>query len=245
MPSRQRSLRTNVTAPLGQRRAPAGRWRPAPRRWRRARRRSPPRSPTRRPCGPRYGASSLWPSPPEAVKRDPPPAASTMAAVVTAQGLRWIGPSVSRSGRASARPVRWAMISAQIDTAVSSGVRAPRSSPIGARMRASAGLVDPRLAQPRDAVGVGAPAAHGAEVADLGGERGHDGGDVELGVVGEHAHRVARGRASRRPGRAAGRASRPRPRRPAGTGPGWRTPRGRRTRSPGSRAPWPPGPARR
>ena len=42
----------------------------------------------------------------------------------------WIGPSASRSDGV-ARPVRRAMISAQIEIAVSSGVRAPRSRPIG------------------------------------------------------------------------------------------------------------------
>src|SRR5687767_3439445 len=42
----------------------------------------------------------------------------------------WMGPSVSRS-EGNARPVRLAMISAQMDTAVSSGVRPPRSSPMG------------------------------------------------------------------------------------------------------------------
>src|SRR5581483_1021605 len=45
------------------------------------------------------------------------------------------GPSVSRREGAW-RPVRLAMISAQIDTAVSSGVRAPRSSPMGDIIRA-------------------------------------------------------------------------------------------------------------
>ena len=40
------------------------------------------------------------------------------------------------------------MISAQIETAVSSGVRAPMSSPIGASTRVSCSSVDPGLAQP-------------------------------------------------------------------------------------------------
>ncbi len=48
----------------------------------------------------------------------------------------WIGPSPSRSDGVT-RPVRRAMISAQIDTAVSSGVRAPMSMPIGDMSRSS------------------------------------------------------------------------------------------------------------
>src|SRR5207248_8016224 len=53
-------------------------------------------------------------------------------------GHAWIGPAVSRNGATPlTRPVRNAMISAQMAMAVSSGVRAPRSRPIGARMRAS------------------------------------------------------------------------------------------------------------
>ena len=102
-----------------------------------------------------------------------------------------------RAGAGPARPVRRAMISAQIDTAVSSGVRAPMSRPMGAMMRAEVGVGRrPPRASRASAVVVGAAAAHRPEVADVGGERGHDGGHVELGVVGEHAHRVAAGRAS-------------------------------------------------
>jgi len=41
------------------------------------------------------------------------------------------------------RPVRLAMISAQMEMAVSSGVRPPMSSPIGAWMRASCSSVTP------------------------------------------------------------------------------------------------------
>src|SRR5581483_2794563 len=54
----------------------------------------------------------------------------------------WTGsvPSLSRPPR---RPSRSATISAAIEIAVSSGVRAPRSSPIGALMRASSGSVTP------------------------------------------------------------------------------------------------------
>ena len=96
--------------------------------------------------------------------------------------------------------------------------------------RASSASVDARLAQPLDALVVGAARAHRAEVADLGRERADDRGHVELGVVGEHAHRVARPELVADLREVAGRASRPRPRRPSGTAPRWRTPRGRRTR---------------
>ena len=47
-----------------------------------------------------------------------------------------MAPVPSRSD-GTRRPVRWAMISAQIDTAVSSGVRAPMSRPIGEWSRSS------------------------------------------------------------------------------------------------------------
>ena len=133
----------------------------------------------------------------------PPPARSprwSRSAGGAGRLTPWIGPSVSRSGRASARPVRRAMISAQIDTAVSSGVRAPMSSPIGARIRARPASSTPASRSRADAVGVGAPAAHGAEVADVGGEGGDDGRHVELVVVGEHADRVAGRERRRRPG---------------------------------------------
>ena len=55
-----------------------------------------------------------------------------------------------------------------------------------------AGVVDPRLSEARDAVGVRASAPHRPEVSDARAERRHDRGHVELHVVGEHAHRVAR-----------------------------------------------------
>ena len=54
-----------------------------------------------------------------------------------------------RGATAASRPVRRAMISAQIETAVSSGVRAPMSSPIGAMIRARLGVVDARLGRSR------------------------------------------------------------------------------------------------
>ena len=60
------------------------------------------------------------------------------------------------------------MISAQIDTAVSSGVRAPMSRPIGDMTRAISSSLDARLAQPRDAALVRTARAHRAEVPDAG-----------------------------------------------------------------------------
>src|SRR5579884_1231348 len=52
-------------------------------------------------------------------------------------------------------------------------------------------LGEARLQQPSAALGVGAARAHGPQVAHPGAHGRGDGGDVELGVVGEHAHRVA------------------------------------------------------
>ncbi len=104
----------------------------------------------------------------------------------------WIAPSVTPSR--SPRPPHWrAMISAAMLTAVSSGVRAPRSRPIGEESRASSSSLDPRLAEPLEPVLVGAPRPHGADVGDLGQpQRLPQHRHVELGVVGEHAdHRPA------------------------------------------------------
>ena len=53
-------------------------------------------------------------------------------------------------------------------------------------------IADTDFAQPFEALVVGAAAAHHTDVADAPGERAADRGDVELRVVGEHAHRVAR-----------------------------------------------------
>ena len=102
-----------------------------------------------------------------------------------------MAPVVVLSG-GPACPVRRAMISAQIDTAVSSGVRAPTSRPIGDRTPGELDVGEPRLAQPLDALFVRAPAAHRSEIPHVGSNARHDRGDVELGVVSEHAHRIAR-----------------------------------------------------
>ena len=91
------------------------------------------------------------------------------------------------------RPVRWAMISAQIDTAVSSGVRAPMSRPIGEWSRSSSSALGRRRPRRGAAMRLSCvrPAAHHADVADPRGERTDDRRNVELGVVRQHAHRVA------------------------------------------------------
>ena len=96
-------------------------------------------------------------------------------------------PATSVSGRPPP-PHRRAMISAAIDTAVSSGVRAPRSSPIGLDSRVELGLGQAGLPQPGHPVVVRAPRPHRAHVADLGQpQRDLEQRNVELRVVGEHA----------------------------------------------------------
>ena len=103
-----------------------------------------------------------------------------------------MAPVLSRSD-GTRRPVRWAMISAQIDTAVSSGVRAPMSSPIGEWSRSSCiRVVHAGFGQPLHPLVVGRPAAHHPDVADPRGERAEQRRHVELRVVGEYADRVAR-----------------------------------------------------
>ena len=111
-------------------------------------RRQVPRSPP----GGRHAARRRWPPGPRPASRR----------LIQA----WIGPSPSRrTGRGC--PVRRAMISAQIEIAVSSGVRAPMSSPIGDISRSrSARRSTPASAQPLHALVVGRAAAHHADVAD-------------------------------------------------------------------------------
>ena len=85
------------------------------------------------------------------------------------------------------------MISAQIETAVSSGVRAPMSRPIGAMTRTSCSSVTPSAISRslRSAVVRREPIA--PQVADLGVECRNHGGNVELWVVGQHAYGVTSG----------------------------------------------------
>ena len=83
------------------------------------------------------------------------------------------------------------MISAQMATAVSSGVRAPMSRPIGPMTRARPASSTPASRKADRPVVVGPPRTHGPQVADVGLQGRHDGRHVELRVVGEHADRVA------------------------------------------------------
>jgi hypothetical protein len=62
---------------------------------------------------------------------------------------------------------------------------------MGAMIRSICSSVDALGPEPLVALLRGAAGAHGAEVADVGRQGGHQRGDVELGVVGEHADRVA------------------------------------------------------
>src|SRR5581483_4612748 len=159
---------------------------------------------------PRNGASSLWSVP---SKRAPAPAASTTAATVTsvdrpgglAQRHRPAGPARAKGDDLGADRDRRLLRRAGTDV-----------EPDGSHQARQPLVIDPFGSQPGDTVGMRAPRAHGAEVADLRVERGDDRGNVELCVVGQHAHRVARTE-TRRPPRDAGRASRPRPRRPSGS----------------------------
>ena len=83
------------------------------------------------------------------------------------------------------------MISAQIDTAVSSGVRPPMSSPIGARIRAEPLVGHTRLAEPLDTLARGCAAIPSRRGTHIRRQRADDRGHVELGVVGEHTDRIA------------------------------------------------------
>ena len=134
------------------------------------------------------------------------------------------------------------MISARTATAVSSTVQAPMSSPQGAKMRS----ISSRSRRRRAAGGCGPRsccATQRADVAGAGLSARHHGGHVELRVVGEDQHGVARterdavehrvGPADLGLGRGA-EAARCEERRSAG-----------RRSSPRSRGPWPAGPARR
>ena len=99
----------------------------------------------------------------------------------------WIRPSVPAS-RCPEPPHCAAMISAAMLTAVSSGVRAPRSSPIGEDSRARCSSERPSSRSRFEPVVVGTPRAHRADVGHLGEPERHlEQGYVELRVVGEHA----------------------------------------------------------
>ena len=112
---------------------------------------------------PRHGASSLWaasgplaeagPAPGGQHRGPDPPAQADSWRLAPARS-RWMGPALSRS-EGAVRPVRRAMISAQMATAVSSGVRAPMSRPIGPMTRSSSASSTPASQQAGRAIGVG------------------------------------------------------------------------------------------
>ena len=88
-------------------------------------------------------------------------------------------------------PQRACTISAATEIAVSSGVRAPMSSPIGERQPGQLAVVQAGLAQPGQPVLVGAPRTHGADVAGGRPQRDLQQRHVELRVVGQDADRRA------------------------------------------------------
>ena len=115
-------------------------------------------------------------------KRVEPPAARTTPAIKLRP--RGSAPPLWPS-RPPPRPLRTATTSARIESAVSSGVTAPRSRPIGAAIRSISASVIPRLEQARAALVLRSPAAHRADVGRLGAQRDLKRGVVELRVVGE------------------------------------------------------------
>ena len=96
------------------------------------------------------------------------------------------------SSGAGDRPDRTASTSATIDTAVSAGVRAPRSSPVGPWYDAISSSVTPARAEPGPPLGLGVSRPEAADVADPSPERGgeHRGGQVV--VVIDHDDQIAR-----------------------------------------------------
>ena len=100
----------------------------------------------------------------------------------------WIRPSACAS-RPPLRPCRMATISPMIDSAVSSAVSAPRSSPIGARDALEIRLLDALGQQPLAPLGLRAARAHRADVAGVRAQREHERRVVELRVVGEDRDR--------------------------------------------------------
>ena len=82
-----------------------------------------------------------------------------------------------------------ATISPMIDTAISAGLTAPMSSPIGAWMRASAASSKPSRAHPLDPLGVRLSRSERADVETIGLERDHERRVVDLGVMGQEADR--------------------------------------------------------
>ena len=95
-----------------------------------------------------------------------------------------------RSGCGS-RPDWVAMISATIDTALSAGVRVPRSRPVGQWSAATWSSVAPASCSSRTSSGLHAARAEGADVADVGLQRGHEYGVGDLVLVLEHDDGIA------------------------------------------------------
>ena len=108
-------------------------------------------------------------------------------------GRGWRRSCTRRNGRAPAG-VAGDDLRADRHHAVSSGERAPMSRPIGAQDTVEVGAGDARLGQALQALGVGLPGAHHADVTDAGAEQAAgDGRHVELGIVGQDARTTSRG----------------------------------------------------
>ena len=118
-------------------------------------------------------------------------------------------------------PFLAAIISARTESAISSGLRARMSRPIGAWIFASCSSVTPTRLQPLDPPGVRPPAADRPDVPNVVLDRLDDRRVVQLRIVGQH-HDVGREvEPGRRPGTR--RRTRRRSRRPSGTARGWPT----------------------
>ena len=81
------------------------------------------------------------------------------------------------------------MISASTATAISAGLDAPMSMPIGEWMRAICSAVGARRQQPFDALGVRLAAAQRADIEAAGIKRGLQREIVDLRIVGERSDR--------------------------------------------------------
>ena len=84
------------------------------------------------------------------------------------------------------------MISAQMEARGLLGRTGTDVESDGRHHPAERRFVEPGLAQALDSTIVRLSRSHRAEVADAGRRRRHDRGDIELGVVSQYAHRIAR-----------------------------------------------------
>ncbi len=142
--------------------------------------------------------------------------------------MRGSGRCCPAATRCPVRPVRTAMISAQIAIAASSGVRDPMSRPIGAMTRAARRRRPPPPADGstraacvrRDPIAPRYPTSvvNAATIA----------GTSNFAIVGQDADGIARARVAGRPSPGTGPATRSRSRRPSGSGRRSRTPHARR-----------------